>query len=56
MPPEDEARIRTLIKLIADEEDVEQIKVLAVELEQLLTIGPTSPPSTNEKPRRLSGI
>lgn len=38
MTPEDEARISELAKLIAEENDVEKLVILAAELERLLTL------------------
>jgi hypothetical protein len=37
MTPEEEARIRELSKLIADERDLQKLIILASELERLLT-------------------
>jgi hypothetical protein len=37
MTPEDEARIRELPKLIADEQNPVKVEILAAELERLLT-------------------
>ncbi len=44
MTPEQEERIRTLTQLIANEKDHEKIKVLATELEGLLTVENKSRP------------
>jgi hypothetical protein len=50
MTPEQEERVRALTQLIANEKDHEKIKVLATELESLLTVeGKVLPPQ--EKPR-----
>jgi hypothetical protein len=38
MTPDDEARIRELAKLIADEKDLGKLIMLAAELERLLTL------------------
>ena len=51
MPPEDEARIRELPNLIANESDPERIKVLAAELERLLILKGKLPPVATVKPR-----
>jgi hypothetical protein len=49
MTPEEEARIRELPKLIADEKDNEKMKALAAELERLLS---KPRPIVSEKPLR----
>ena len=54
MPPDDEARIRELPKLIAAEKDLGKLMMLAAELERLLTLRlnakKTPPLIVNEKP------
>jgi hypothetical protein len=48
MTPEQEERIRTLTQLIANEKDHEKIKVLATELESLLTVESKPLPADNK--------
>jgi hypothetical protein len=51
MSPEEKARLRELPSLIANESDPEKIKVLAVELEELMIADGKWLPATKEKPR-----
>jgi hypothetical protein len=52
MTPEEQARIRELPKLIAYENDPEKMKVLAAELERLLTLEARQRRAvTDEKPK-----
>ena len=52
-PPEEEARIGELARLIEAEKDPEKLVILAAELERLLTLrlnGRKTPPTADEKP------
>jgi len=51
MTPEEQARLRQLPKLIAEENDPEKMKVLAAELERLLILEGRIKRSKDEKPR-----
>jgi hypothetical protein len=51
MTPQDEARIRALTQLIANERDHEKIAVWADELGRLLTLERQPRTVANEKPR-----
>jgi hypothetical protein len=51
MTPEEQARLRQLPRLIAEENDPEKMKVLAAELERLLILEGRIKRSTEEGPR-----
>jgi hypothetical protein len=51
MTPEEQARLRELYKLIAQENDREKMKVLAAELERLLILEGRTKRSKSEEPR-----
>ena len=51
MTPEEQARLRQLPKLIAEENDPERMKALAAELERLLILEGRIKRSKDEKPR-----
>jgi hypothetical protein len=51
MTPEDMARIRELPKLIAEEKDPAKMKVLAAELERLLSLELDARLLVSEKPK-----
>lgn len=51
MTPEEQARLRELPKLIAEESDSEKMKVLAAELERLLILEGRVKRTPEEKPR-----
>ena len=51
MTPEEQALLRELPKLIAQENDPEKMKVLAAELERLLILEGRIKRSTEQKPR-----